>query len=86
MCHDQSNKYKVTPYAGVWIEIEIDICRSISRRSLPTRECGLKCQKSKNKLNGIYVTPYAGVWIEIIKEFVNVADIPSLPTRECGLK
>ena len=32
----------VTPYAGVWIEIEIYPSETIEPKSLPTRECGLK--------------------------------------------
>ena len=55
----------VTPFAGVWIEIQqkkrvLEHCGS-----LPSRECGLKWY-----LTAIYhwcylVTPFAGVWIEI---------------------
>ena len=33
----------VTPYAGVWIEINNYEAIDCSIRSLPTRECGLKC-------------------------------------------
>ena len=56
-------------------------------RSLPVRECGLKCLTSINRPVGSKVTPCAGVWIEIL--FLNYAWGPwttSLPVRECGLK
>ena len=33
----------VTPYAGVWIEIRIITTVNKGTKSLPTRECGLKC-------------------------------------------
>ena len=33
---------KVTPYAGVWIEIIYTHCEPHFEESLPTRECGLK--------------------------------------------
>ena len=33
----------VTPYAGVWIEIRVSPSSVIKLWSLPTRECGLKC-------------------------------------------
>ena len=39
----QSNHHGVvTPYAGVWIEIQRHLPYSLERMSLPTRECGLK--------------------------------------------
>ena len=34
----------VTPYAGVWIEIMCSRQKEKISKSLPTRECGLKCQ------------------------------------------
>ncbi len=33
---------RVTPCAGVWIEIAIDSAKQYPKRSLPVRECGLK--------------------------------------------
>ena len=56
----------VTPYAGVWIEISSFTMRVMSSgSSLPTRECGLKFQNSREP-NRYQVTPYAGVWIEMM--------------------
>ncbi len=34
----------VTPYAGVWIEIFTPTLEITQKKSLPTRECGLKWQ------------------------------------------
>ena len=58
---------KVTPYAGVWIEITEHSPFEIALMSLPTRECGLKFFLSCQKFCPIQVTPYAGVWIEIFE-------------------
>ena len=55
----------VTPFLGVWIEMEVSGIRSKILRSLPSWECGLKYDL-KNTLGGIVkVTPFLGVWIEI---------------------
>ena len=77
---------KVTPYAGVWIEIihygylnYINIGHSLRGSVDWNIRWNVYLWKCK-------VTPYAGVWIEIFKECdVNVSTM-SLPTRECGLK
>ena len=55
----------VTPYAGVWIEIDIVNNKDNAIPSLPTRECGLKFYNPHNNICYDTVTPYAGVWIEI---------------------
>ena len=55
----------VTPYAGVWIEIQRHLPYSLERMSLPTRECGLKYYAGAITKIPPRVTPYAGVWIEI---------------------
>ena len=56
---------RVTPFAGVWIEI----CRQPRVwdfwQSLPSRECGLKLVAALGPLLMVIVTPFAGVWIEI---------------------
>ena len=56
---------KVTPFAGVWIEMSMweRIIGIIA--SLPSRECGLKCCVICAECNICVVTPFAGVWIEI---------------------
>ena len=57
--------FRVTPYAGVWIEIcaEVGYCPVCG--SLPTRECGLKFLFLHPQVFVNTVTPYAGVWIEM---------------------
>ena len=38
-----AKKAQVTPLAGVWVEIKIDIVNKVNAvMSLPLRECGLK--------------------------------------------
>ena len=56
---------KVTPLAGVWIEIDLKIVDTETFTSLPLRECGLKYEIRYSGLHGNRVTPLAGVWIEI---------------------
>ncbi len=56
---------KVAPFAGAWIEIVNNLASTVSGRSLPSRERGLKLD-SKTKLAGLRpVAPFAGAWIEI---------------------
>ena len=82
-CHGSE---RVTPLAGVWIEITAPGERTRREKSLPLRECGLK-YRSRWKLRiGCIVTPLAGVWIEIASVGILSIDCPSLPLRECGLK
>ena len=58
---------KVTPRAGVWIEIgEKEGKADVDYVSLPVRECGLKSGFGLRHLGGGHVTPRAGVWIEMI--------------------
>ena len=40
--HHFPNRFWVTPYAGVWIEIYANHGKKTYLLSLPTRECGLK--------------------------------------------
>ena len=57
---------KVTPFAGVWIEIWERMKSITQKKSLPSRECGLKSADTLD-LEMVYrVTPFAGVWIEIL--------------------
>ena len=39
---------RVTPLAGVWIEIFSGATRKIKKKSLPLRECGLKCSRNSS--------------------------------------
>ena len=57
-----------------------------NRKSLPTRERGLKFLFSHNKCLPQSVAPYTGAWIEIIIRYLQNYLLRSLPTRERGLK
>ena len=85
-CDLCSTIIRVTPYAGVWIEMIDRDCYSNNTVSLPTRECGLKFYNLTLNLKWTMVTPYAGVWIEMVEKTRRLGDAWSLPTRECGLK
>ena len=56
------------------------------KKSLPSRERGLKLDEFQSETGDYCVAPLAGAWIEIpeIKHHRNV--IVSLPSRERGLK
>ena len=49
---------------GVWIEIIVLTADKIATESLPSWECGLKSQKTRER-SDYNVTPFMGVWIEI---------------------
>ena len=51
MCYNTRGYYqeRVTPLAGVWIEMVSDKAKRTGRKSLPSRECGLK---SENREKG----------------------------------
>ena len=49
----------------MWIEICYELGMDQEERSLPTRECGLKCCSVLHIAVSSYVAPHAGVWIEI---------------------
>ena len=65
LCSPCACEPPVTPFAGVWIEIAQMTQRKAENRSLPSRECGLKCLLFPRKTVSSRVTPFAGVWIEI---------------------
>ena len=57
---------EVTPFTGVWIEIDKDYQNfKLSGASLPLRECGLKSRTRRFLCLLQIVTPFTGVWIEI---------------------
>ncbi len=60
---------RVTPLAGVWIEIATGIANKlVFDESHPSRVCGLKCCICSTAESQFFVTPLAGVWIEIISD------------------
>ena len=81
-----SGVWTVTPFAGVWIEINKEIWNDDIVRSLPSRECGLKSWIAVKPAKKRPVTPFAGVWIEIWWMTRFPTQTRSLPSRECGLK
>ena len=78
---------KVTPFAGVWIEI-LYRCHSWSRLhpSLPSRECGLKFFGDNFLPSLIQSLPSRECGLKsVVFDFKDVEQ-ESLPSRECGLK
>ena len=61
---DPSNA--VTPFVGVWIEIDLRaLFSALLIPSLPSWECGLKFLAHSNPAMALFVTPFVGVWIEM---------------------
>ena len=76
----------VTPYAGVWIEIRLNIKESFLPYVTPYAGVWIEIGYTFMAERVSTVTPYAGVWIEMaVLRSYNYA-YRSLPTRECGLK
>ena len=61
----KSRKKIVAPFAGAWIEITDTSVAKVSKRSLPSRERGLKSIRQIQGLFRCAVAPFAGAWIEI---------------------
>ena len=77
---------KVTPFAGVWIEI---ICCEKKRRffmSLPSRECGLKLMLSITNIPPVLSLPSRECGLKFAEREFKQRPEKSLPSRECGLK
>ena len=59
---------------------------STSYESLPTRECGLKCDQDISSADGFESLPTRECGLKfLLIVFISSLDT-SLPTRECGLK
>ena len=57
----------VAPLAGAWIEIDATGGYAAAcRKSLPSRERGLKSMQKRSNKQPILVAPLAGAWIEIV--------------------
>ena len=77
----------VTPFAGVWIEIQQK--KKVLEHCGVTPFAGVWIEIILRKIwnQNEQVTPFAGVWIEITNIMSCIpASIASLPSRECGLK
>ena len=62
---EEKPKVQVAPFAGAWIEININIVDHYMVGSLPSRERGLKLKKKIRVWMVRRVAPFAGAWIEI---------------------
>ena len=76
----------VTPFAGVWIEIEHTGCAQITVAVTPFAGVWIEILFKVSELWVCAVTPFAGVWIEILILCNFTPIFLSLPSRECGLK
>ena len=83
---DRNGTDVVAPFAGAWIEIRKTGQKTIPRRSLPSRERGLKCSPQVSFRVTVLVAPFAGAWIEIENPKNVEVKARSLPSRERGLK
>ena len=77
---------RVTPYAGVWIEIKLKSWCESNKLVTPYAGVWIEILPNHQFLQLFCVTPYAGVWIEIQCVQQPLGNDQSLPTRECGLK
>ena len=57
--------FAVAPFAGAWIEMADLSGTEEGRRSLPSRERGLKSKADLDTKEQELVAPFAGAWIEI---------------------
>ena len=76
----------VTPLAGVWIEMTIFPESCPVSKSLPLRECGLKCNRHLSFCNGSGSLPLRECGLKYFRVYLRFAVVTSLPLRECGLK
>ena len=76
----------VTPFVGVWIEI--DCIQHIQHSVVVTPFVGVWIEIIINLYVALAlgVTPFVGVWIEIRNVIDPVQNAWSLPSWECGLK
>ena len=58
----------VAPFTGAWIEILWCLPAGLFRRSLPSRERGLKSAALRYRARRALVAPFTGAWIEILKQ------------------
>ena len=56
---------QVAPFAGAWIEMLSWTKTTVSLKSLPLRERGLKYRRDNHDRRNELVAPFAGAWIEI---------------------
>ena len=66
---------KVAPLAGARIEIVGKILEDARKRSLPSRERGLKCLWALSLVTRLTVAPLAGAWIEIAYKLLGYKNV-----------
>ena len=76
----------VTPFAGVWIEIDMGKNAYLFNTVTPFAGVWIEMRVSCVFHMVCAVTPFAGVWIEIMSVCTSGLFPKSLPLRECGLK
>ena len=77
----------VAPLVGAWIEILYpSMMHSVSGKSLPSWERGLKLLLLLLFVHAITVAPLVGAWIEIDRSLYFAFHVVSLPSWERGLK
>ena len=88
MSRDFAEKYnyKVTPFAGVWIEIKDFSVSDSTNKSLPSRECGLKSEGRDVVLPLEKSLPSRECGLKCTRVADRCLLEKSLPSRECGLK
>ena len=77
---------RVTPFAGVWIEMYKCLQTILSPPVTPFAGVWIEIENNAGTVRTDEVTPFAGVWIEILSYLFPVSYMLSLPSRECGLK
>ena len=83
----QERAIKVTPLAGVWIEILPDVNEVKMDAVTPLAGVWIEMFELRFASGELLVTPLAGVWIEIwVKTWRQSKRNWSLPLRKCELK
>ena len=86
MVYEYLTRKKVTPLAGVWIEIKLQKENEKLIAVTPLAGVWIEILLLLFYIPLAAVTPLAGVWIEIGDQMAQGRGIWSLPLRECGLK
>ena len=76
----------VTPFVGVWIEINIETYISAPSNVTPFVGVWIEIMVLDSVVGRVDVTPFVGVWIEIFQSLRRFFIRLSLPSWECGLK
>ena len=70
MIRENGGAKEVAPFTGAWIEMVICLDNGLAvRKSLPSRERGLKWRVLGDFLGVCLVAPFTGAWIEITEDY-----------------